>query len=239
MPLIPFPNVPKLPGVPQLIRSPNFPAAPPRIVSAIVAVGRLWQALFSQPKWAIYKQQPPQPSVDANGVETITVVADRKPVVVPDTFLAFNYRNESSLSSYPVQNGGFMNYDKVANPFESMVRMSKGGSDSERKKFIDSIDAIIDTLDLYDILTPEKTYLGVNVTRLEIAREGNRGAAFFSEVNLYFQEIREVTAVYSTTSTATENAKDPSARPVQNNGAIQGQTTTATPESVAIPPKGL
>lgn len=247
MALIPkalYPNVPKLPGVPQLIRSAQFPAAPPPVFGAALALGRLWQALFSQPEWAIYKQAPVMPAVDDDGVETITVVADRQPVVKPDSFLEFAYRNEYSISDYPVQDGGFASYDKVANPFETSLRMAKGGSKQERKAFLDSIDAILGTLDLYDILTPEKTYIGVNVLRYEIARRGNRAAYFFTEVDLYFREIRTVTATYGSTSTAEPSlitlAKNVDATLVKNIGTVQAQLAeTLTPEALGIPTPSL
>lgn len=241
MALIPkalYPNVPKLPGVPQLRRSPQFPAGPPPVLGLALALGRLWQALFSQPEWAIYKQAEQTPEVNDDGVETVTVVADRQAVVKPDSFLEFGYRNEYSVSDYPLQEGGFASYDKVANPYEVVLRMSKGGSKQERKKFLDALDAIVGTLDLYDILTPEKTFIGVNVLRYEIARRGNRAAYFFTEVDLYFREIRTVTATYSNTAVITENAQNPSAAPVTNVGTVQGQPTTAAPADVGIIPEG-
>jgi hypothetical protein len=246
MALIPkslFPNVPKLPGVPQLRRSPQFPAGPPPILGIALALGRLWQALFSQPEWAIYKQVQPAsgaPRRDSDGtlIVDITRGADdaRQAVVKPDSFLEFGYRNEYSISDYPVQAGGFASYDKVNNPYEIVLRMSKGGSKQERKQFIDSLDNIVGTLELYDILTPEKVFIGVNVLRYEIARRGNRAAYFFTEVDLYFREIRTVTATYSSTAVTTEDAQDPSAAPVSNIGTVQGQPTTATPAGVGVPP---
>jgi hypothetical protein len=236
IPKPPFPNIPKLPGVPQLLRSPNFPAGPPPIVGAAVALGRLFQALFAQPQWAIYKHQKPSTGVAEKGVlPEVVVVAKRTPVVKPDSFIDFGYRNEYSISDYPVQDGGFASYDKVANPYETFVRMSKGGSKKDRQKFLDELDAIVGTLELYDILTPEKTYLGVNVLRYEISRRGNKSAYFFNEVDLYFREIREVTSTYSNTSAATENARDPSAKPVDNTGTTQPQPTAVTPEAADIP----
>jgi hypothetical protein len=233
-----FPNVPKLPGVPQLVRSLQFPAGPPPIVGAAIALGRLWQSLFTQPLWAIYKQAEEQPTETDEGVETVTVVADRTPVVVPDSFLAFSYRNEYSVSDYPVQRGAFMSYNKVANPFEAAVRLSKGGSLQERKAFLESLDAIVGTLDLYDILTPEKTYIGVNVLRWELARQGVKGAYFFAEVDVYFREIRQSVSTYTTSSADTANAQSTSALPVQNIGTVPAQATTVTPESAGIVSEG-
>jgi hypothetical protein len=239
-----YPNVPKLPGVPQLRRSLQFPAAPPPIIGAALALGRLAQAFFSKPEWAIYKQAPVAAQVSDDGVETVTVAAERQPVVKPDSFLEFGYRIEYSVSDYPVQDGAFNSYDKVANPFEAFVRMSKGGSKQERKAFLDSIEAIQGTLDRYDILTPEKTYIGVNVLRYELARRGNRAAYFFTEVDLYFREIRTATAVYGTVSTLPPSvivaAKNVDAQIVQNIGNVQAQQVgDLTPEALGIPEPGL
>lgn len=231
-----FPNVPQVSGVPQLLRSPNFPPAPSPVLGVALAVGRLWQALFTEPQWGIYKhQKPTQDDGKPGQLASVVVVGKRVPVVVPDSFMEFGYRNESTLSDYPVQENGFTTYDKVANPFETSLRMSKGGSKQERKKFLDSIDAIVNTFELYDIVTPEKTYLSVNVLRHDISRRGNKGAYFFAEVDLYFREIREVTATYSTTSLVTSGAQDPSAKPAENTGNVLGQESTLTPEAASIP----
>lgn len=239
MSLIPkslFPNIPNVAGVPQLLRSATFPAAPPPAVGVALLGARLWQSLFTQIEWGIFKhQKPTQDDAKPGQLASVVVVAKRVPVVVPDSFLEFGYRNEFTLSDYPVQEGGFSTYDKVSNPFESSVRMSKGGSKQERKKFLDSIDAIVGTLDLYDILTPEKTYLSVNVLRHDISRRGNKAAYFFAEVDLYFREIHEVTATYSSTSILTGDAQTSSAKPVTNIGTLQGQPTTTLPGALNIP----
>ena len=49
MPRYQFPNVPQLPGVPQVNRSLAFPAGPPPQVGGAVALGRLALALVSKP----------------------------------------------------------------------------------------------------------------------------------------------------------------------------------------------
>lgn len=245
IPKSPFPNVPQLPGIPQVNRSPAFPPAPPPVLGLALALGRLWQALFVTPQWAIYETaKAAEPEVNENGVETVTVSANRQPVVIPDSFLTFGFRKEASVASYPIQRGGFANYDKVQNPFETFVRMSKGGSLQERKRFLDSLDAIVDTTDLYDILTPEKTYISVNVLRYEFVRQGSRGAYFFAELDLYFQEIRQVTPQYTNTSLASPSlitsAQNAEADIVQNIGTVQAQQAQRfTPESLGIAPPEL
>lgn len=225
MALIPkpkFPNVPKLPGVPQLARSIQFPAAPAAIVGLGLALGKLWQSIFAQPQWAIYKANPPGAQDNGAGdLPTVTVVGERAPVVKPDSFGEFSYRSEWAVADFPVAPDGFASYDKVAQPFEIVLRMYKGGTKEARKRFLDSIEAIAGTLDLYDILTPERIYLNVNVTRFEVSRRGASGAYFLSEVDLYFREIRTVSTTYTNTSSLTIQAIDPSALPPVNTGTIQ------------------
>lgn len=228
-----FANVPKLPGVPQLARSNLFPTTVPPVLGLALALGKLWQSIFATPQWAIYKTLPPS-TVGADGVQEVTVVSKRVPVVVPDSFGEFSYRNEWGVSDFPIQEGGFASYDKVNNPYEISVRMYKGGTKDVRAKFIKSIEDIAGTTDLYDILTPERSYVGVNVIRFEMMRRGAKAAAFLSEVDLYFREIRITTSTYSTTAQTTQNAKQPSAVTVANTGSVAPQAQPVT--TVIKPP---
>lgn len=232
MPLIPFPNVPKLPGVPQLPRLPGFTSVPP-ILGAAAAVGALWRAIFVTPQWGIFKQVP-EPAPDAEGIPTVTVVSRLTPIITPDSIQDFSYRNEYDIADFFVQDGSFATYNKVAQPYETSVRMTKGGSKSDRAQFLQQIEDILATTDLYSILTPEKTYLNVNPYRFELTRRGAKGAYFLTEVDLFFKEIRSVTAQYTTTAPTTQNAQDPSAQPVQNDGTVNGDTPANPPDASEV-----
>lgn len=221
MSLIPFPNVPQLPGVPQLNRSSAFPAGPPPVLGGIVALGRLLQAFTSKPVWGIYKNDPPKVNTPADDLPTVTVKANATPVVVPDSFREFTFDNEFNVSDFPIQQGGFGSVNKVDNPFEIQLRMTKGGTLRDRTTFIKAIETIAHTTDLYKILTPEKTYLSVNVTRYRIARREAQGAYFLTEVDIFFREIRFVTAEYTSTAANTINALNPDDLPPVNTGAVQ------------------
>lgn len=226
MSLIPFPNVPNVPGVPQLARAAQsaLTTVGPAL-SGAAAVGALWRALFVTPQWGIYKQVPPPSAPDADGLVTVTVQGNLTPVVTPDSILEFSYRNEFDISDAPIEDGAFASYNKVANPYETSVVMSKGGSQSDRATFLAQIDQIMGTLDMYYILTPEKTYRGINPYRNELLRRGANGAFFLTEVELYFREVRTATAQYTQTSTVTTNAQQASAQPVQNTGTVNGGTS--------------
>jgi hypothetical protein len=207
-----YPNVPALPGVPQLLRSAlgvpaNNVTLGPQVQSA------LFGAVAAGPTWAI---------LDAN----------LNPVIVPDSFLNFDIRKEWKLSDYPVQQGSFASYNKVIQPFETSVRFSKGGNLSARTQFLNQIEAIEGDTNLYTVVTPEKAYPSVNVTRSEITRRGAEGAFFLCEVDVYFRQIIEVTATYSSTAADTSNAVNPTAQPDLNNG-LQQASPNVPPQAAA------
>lgn len=228
IPKPPFPNVPKLPGVPQLPRPGNLPAGPPLIVQLSTAALQIFRAFDNRPVWGIFKQHSAQAQIttDDNGFQTVTMQpAATVPVILPDNFLEMSYKNEWNIPEYPIQQGGFLNYNKVNNPFEISLRMTKGGSESDRQEFLDSIDDIAGDLNLYEIRTPSKTYRSCNVIRFEYARVGTKGA-FFLVVDLVVKEVRITQAEYSTTAAATLNARDPSAQPPDNLGTTQAIAVT-------------
>lgn len=228
IPKPPFPDVPKLPGVPQLARPGNLPSSPPLIVQLGLAGLQIFRAFATRPVWGIFKNTNATPVIttDADGIQTVEMrPANTTPVVIADSVLQLEYKNEWNVPSYPIEQGGFQNYNKVNNPFEVTLRMTKGGSTSDRSDFLASIEDIAGSLNLYEIRTPERTYHSCNVIRFEYSRIGVKGA-FFLEVDITVREIRITQAEYSTTSAATINAKNPSAAPTQNQGATQAITPT-------------
>lgn len=235
MPLIPYPNVPNVPGVPQVLR--NLPAGPPPVLGAAAGIAQLVRSFLSKPVWGVYKQVKKAQVVSetrVGGDQTVLsstgIVAKRIPVVVPDSIRDFGYQKEWSVTGAPTQDGSFADYNRVATPFEIHLRMTKGGSEKDRTTFLKQIEAL-GTTELYDIITPEKTYLNCNFLRLEVTRTGEKGAYWLSAVDVYFREIRVVSSQY--TKTQVNQPQSVSAANVQNNGTQQGQSAdTPVPQTV-------
>jgi hypothetical protein len=218
-----FPNVPQLPGVPQLPRSPLFPPGPAPALNAVIALGRLALALTSKPLWGIYKVPAPTvvpATTGGSGLDTVVVTPAQPPVIVPDSFSKFSYKQEWQVATAPVQEGGFASYNKVSTPFEITFRMVKGGSLESRKQFLDSLESVSGSLDLYKVATPERTYLNCNITGYRVVRDGAQGAYFLTEVEVSFIEIRVAVAQYTSTAANTQNATNPAAKPVTNQGTL-------------------
>lgn len=208
IPTATFPSVPQLPGVPQLARPIGALAASlPTIIRKFFAPampGVLFHAIKAAPVWGVF---------DAKGNQVIS----------PDSIMDFGFRGEWRVSNYPVQAGQFSSFNKVSVPYETFVRMVKGSTLADRTQFESDCRTVAASMDMFTVITPERSYVGVNGVRLEILRREAKGA-FFIDAEMFFQEIKTVTPQYSTTTTAaanTANAQNPAAVPPQNLGLVQ------------------
>lgn len=141
-------------GLPSI---PNLPAAisaASLLVSDATAIGRLFGATSVQ--WGIFQKG--------------------KPVLSPDSMLSIEYKQDWRIADYPMEQGAFQSYNKVATPFDVKVRMSKGGSVAARAAFLAAVQKIAGSLNLYDVVTPEKTYTSVNISHIDYHRDGGKGA---------------------------------------------------------------
>lgn len=213
IPVAPFPNVPFLPGVPQLARSALFQPATTVTLGQNATTQQLALAAQTAPVWGVF---------DSNNNRVIT----------PDNIYAFSDRAEWRVLDYPVQEGAFSSFNKVVVPFEDTLRFIKGGSLSARTAFLKQIDNIAGDTNLYTIVTPEKSYLNVNILKRELIRRSSEGA-FFLEVDVYFRQINQVAAQYSTTAANTSNAADPASLPTVNQGNVQLVPLTSAQSSTS------
>lgn len=219
-----YPDVPALPGVPQLVRPPSIVSlfsgltadtitvtsdttladASGGLTSGTSMMAALTDASNIEPTWGIFDDSLNQ-------------------VISPDSILNFHNDNNWRVSTFPVEQGQFASYNKVLLPFEIVVRMVKGGSINDRTDFINQIAKIAGDTNQYTILTPEIGYQNCNITRYEVTRITTSGAYFLAEVDVFFIQIVETTPVYSTSAAATQDAQNPSAQGATNQGTVNPQ----------------
>lgn len=197
-------NVPDTPGVPPLMqpRAPQTPQA--TLVGDTTSVPNL--ALLP---WGIF---------------TTAGVA----IVVPDSIVDFAYQKEFRVPTYPIEQGGFISYNKVELPFDSRVTMAKGGANSDRESFLNLMDTLVASTDLYTITTPEKSYMNANIVAFDYERRADKGAKLLL-VGLHLEEIR------STTAPAFSSTKSPAGAVSVNQGPLQSQAPT--PGQTPPPPR--
>jgi len=196
MPLIPYPNVPPLPGVPPLSRTgAQYVGAALAVVAQFLPTD-----LFGQ-QWAI---------ID-NETETV--------VLVPDSFVDFEFKQDQKIPIYPLQAGAFASYNKVSLPYEIRVTVTcSGNGPMQKDNFINTLNQLLTSLTLLDIQTPGKTYTSVNLVHVDYRREARNGATLII-AKLWFQWVRIVT---SSAPTAQPDGESPT-----SNGQVSPQEPTA------------
>jgi hypothetical protein len=210
MSFIDFPNVPNVPGVPAIARSITVPT--PQALE-VGAVGALTDLLgFTAPVWGVF---------DQSGNKALN----------PDSFLAFEYKNSSRVSDYPQEQGAFASYNKVATPFDVRVRMSIGSDLAARTDFLATCDTMLKSTDLFNVVTPEATYVNVTLDNYDYRREQKNGATLIT-VELSFVEIRiTATAQFSSGASSTPLAADQVQSPSAADPVSDGQV-----QAFAVPP---
>lgn len=159
-------SVPNLPGVPALFN--NIPVSLP----TLLLTDLISPSEFSQsPAWGVF--------------------LGGQPVVSFDTFLGIDFRQGWAISDYPVENGAFESYDKVDMPFDVRVRFAAGGSAENRQALLETVTVISETLDFYDVVTPEVIYQNCNVQHIDYRRTNTNGVGMIT-VEMWLLEIRVV-----------------------------------------------
>jgi hypothetical protein len=180
-----MPNVPNAPGVPPLS---SFATLPLVLLTADV-IPPLFAA--APPIWGVF--------------------LDGEPVVESDSTISVEFIQDFPITNAPVEQGAFLSYDKVQLPATIRVRVSAGGDDANRANFLTSIDAVMNTTDLYDVVTPEETFMSYNFTHRDWRRTARNGVGLI-QVDLWLTEVR----VVATTTFSSSNANQPQGTNLQN-----------------------
>ena len=210
---LPFPNVPNLPGVPPVPRLPGVAVSAGLTIASGAISALLGQSAQKQNLWGIFDS-------------TMT------PVLDPDSVLEFSHRKQRSVSDFPIVKGSFASYNKIDLPFEIQVRISKGSRSADRKTLLNQLQALVESIDLYTIVTPEQKYENCNLEHYEVARTSAKDAYFLTQVDLTFIQIIQSTAQYTNTPVNTSNAQSSAALPVTNQGTVQPQTPSGNVASL-------
>ena len=197
--IIIYPNVPPLPGVPPLLRAPGAMFSTPPLLSSDTASDP--QNSFAS-QWGIFDQ-------------------DGNQVLQADSVISFDFKHEFEVSDFPIEDGGFTSYNKVAIPYQPRVVFSRGGTDADRTDFLLALEDLVADTNLYDVVTPEVTYPNANVRHYDYRRTSKEGVTLIT-ANVWLEEIRV------TVSSAFSNTKQPSGADTVDDGQIQPVTVTGS-----------
>jgi hypothetical protein len=171
-------DIPNVPGVPSL---PSYSA---NNVALLVADGIAAFALSQFTSgWGIFYHDIPIQAFPYNSI------------------VDFDYKQDFPVSDYQQEDGGFQSYDKVQLPFDVKVRVASGGTEIERQALLISVIAAANTLNLFDVQTPEFIYQNCCITHFDYKRQSHNGVGMIV-IDIWFIEIRITsTATLSTTQT--------------------------------------
>lgn len=205
-----FPNIPIALGVPPLARSLFFPPTPtpPAMLADAPQVTVEAQTNNSTGgQWGIFSSQGAQ-------------------VVAVDNVVSVEWKGEYRIADYPIEEGGFESYNKVKVPYDARLVLSRGGIDADRTDFLDSLETILASLELYTVTTPEKTYQNANVVHVDYDRSAKKGAGLIS-ADVWVQEVRVAVAP------AFSSTQQPSGADPVNSGTVQAEQPSTSNFDIA------
>src|SRR5258706_2537341 len=109
-------NVPLVAGVPPINAVLDF-SLPIALTQDVVSQ---FSAIFG-PQWGIF--------------------LGGSPVIVAESVVGFEFRNDWTISDYPVEGGVFESYDKVLLPYLAKVRFASGSSPQARESLLAQVAA--------------------------------------------------------------------------------------------------
>lgn len=201
---MPYPNVPLSPGVPIVQRQPGItPAILPALLFADEI--QLLGALLAPP-WGLF-------------------TVDGAPIGIPDSFVGVEFRRDARLSTYQMEQGAFQSYDKIQLPYDVRVTFSVFTSLDARASFLEAVDSVQQSLQLCTVVTPEATYVNVNLVHYDYRRE-TRGSISMLLIDVWLEQVRiTAQAQFANSQSAQGTAQ-------QDGGTAQ----TAVPASTQVVP---
>lgn len=162
--------------------------------------------------------------------------------IKPDTVPKFEFRNEQRVADYPMEQGAFASYNKVATPFQIRMQMVCSGGEyiqkakqeitdavglsfsrgtMQRGDFLRRLDQMLATTDLFTIVTPDATYPNATMEHYDYRKESNNGATMLI-VEAWFREVRLTAgSTYSSSGLPTVTSNSASAANPVDVGTAQ------------------
>jgi hypothetical protein len=140
------------------------------------------------------------------------------PVFLADSVFSVEYMNTYRVSDYPIEEGSFASYNKVKVPTQTKITFLTGGDINNRSNFLESLEAAIQALDLFVVVTPEISYDNTNLTFFTYRRTAKAGVQLLM-VEVWCEEIR-IIQQGNLSNTQSTNGAD-----TQQNGAVQPLST--------------
>lgn len=150
-------------------------------------------------------------------------------VVEFTSFIDIDTRNEGQALSYPVEEGGFANYNKVQTPLDLRVTLATQGAEADFESILNRLDEYQAEARKLFVSTPAAFYGPMTLESYSNRRTTQSGAGLLT-VELALVEVREVQT--QTTTTVITKPKNPTSASTTNTGKTQPDAEGDKPKSV-------
>ena len=176
-----FPSVPIAEGVPNLARSANSLLQTTGTTGRVMGLtGGLAGTFLGQ--YLNSMLAPTYALTDSKG----------KKVIQPDGPGEFEMKGDSSVSTYPVEEGGFQSYNKVVTPEDLSLSLLCGGQGPmSRESFLAACTKLKSDPVVIQLVTPDRVFPYVTCTGMSYKKSARSGATLLT-VNMTFKEVRVV-----------------------------------------------
>lgn len=123
-----------------------------------------------------------------------------------NVFVNMDVKTENKIMQSPVEQGGFVAYNKLQTPLEIGLQVAIKGDNSELEDAIKNLLTLSSSTQLVSLITPEQEYKSLNLTKLAYRRTAEDGVdVIFVDCGL--TEVRQVTSEYTNARVATRKSR--------------------------------
>jgi hypothetical protein len=141
------------------------------------------------------------------------------------SFLDVDIKNEGQALSYPVELGGFANYNKVESPLEIRVTLAVQGSESDFEHILFQLEDYKREAVKLVVVTPAALHPSMTLESYSYKRGREAGAGLLA-VELSLVEVREVET--QVTTTVITKPKNPTSAGKTDTGQTQSVLAATT-----------
>jgi hypothetical protein len=155
-----------------------------------------------------------------NSLWAIYATGTSNVAIQPDSFLGIEMRGEARISDYPVEQGAFDTYNKVQVPREIRLKLACSNDAMARGDFLEQLESMKESIDIYDISTPDQLYQSFTLTHFDYSRRSTNGVSLIV-ADCWFEEVRQTgSATYSQNNSSSVQSNSPSANDPVDSGTV-------------------
>lgn len=129
-------------------------------------------------------------------------------------FMNMDYSGECKIISSPVEEGGFVSYNRTSTPAAIGLQVAIKGTPDDLMDALVNLEVMMEQTDLLTLITPDNVYQDYNMVKLQYSRKPEDGLDV-AYIDIGLEEVRQVESKYTNTKVA----------PEQKRGRVQAKST--------------